>query len=86
MPPKPNLSRTGNGRMITVKQLNKRAYNAIHRLPLGTRGDAMKTLLEALAVFLAKPGAQEALLSKNIAIVDTTPPKIRVEATPLQLD
>jgi len=74
MPPKPNLSRAGNGRVITVKKLNKRAYNAIHQLPLGTRGDAMKTLLDALAAFLTKPGAQEALLAKRIAIVEFVDP------------
>lgn len=38
-----------NGRILTVKQLPKASYDAIHKLGRGERGPAMKALLAAWA-------------------------------------
>lgn len=52
MPPKPNLKKGGNGRMLTVKQLDRRSYAAIHNLPRGLRGPTLKALLKLFADYL----------------------------------
>lgn len=52
MPPKPNLKKGGNGRMLTVKQLDRRSYNAIHKLSRGMRGPTLKALLKLFADYL----------------------------------
>lgn len=41
-----------NGRMLTVKQLDRRSYNAVHKLPRGLRGPVMKALLKLFADYL----------------------------------
>lgn len=52
MPPRPNLKKGGNGRMLTVKQLDRRSYNAVHNLPRGLRGPTLKALLSLFADYL----------------------------------
>lgn len=47
------MPRKPNGRILTAKQLSKRAYKVIHLLPRGYRGPALHALLEALADFAA---------------------------------
>lgn len=44
-----NGSPRPNGRILTVKQLDKRSYAAIHSLPHGRRGPVLKALLKAWA-------------------------------------
>lgn len=66
MPPKPNLSKNGNGRILTVKQLDLRSYNAIHRLTRGCRGPAMKALLKLWA---SSDHTVEQLLGGNLKLV-----------------
>lgn len=70
MPPKPNLKKGGNGRMLTVKRLDKASYDAIHRLPRGARGPAMKALLKAASLFLDGNSSDD-LVAGRIKIVAT---------------
>jgi hypothetical protein len=60
-----------NGRVLTVKQLDRKSYDAIHSLPRGQRGPALKTLLTALAKFRADSNADAAIAAGRIAIVET---------------
>lgn len=76
MPPKPNLKKGGNGRMLTVKQLDRRSYNAIHGLPRGMRGPTLKALLKLAADFFESnkrlnTADAVALLQKKAVIVET---------------
>lgn len=45
----PKKLKRKNGLILTVKQLDKRAYNAIHSLPRGFRQETMRALLAACA-------------------------------------
>jgi hypothetical protein len=60
-----------NGRMLTVKQLDRKSYDAVHSLPRGQRGPALKTLLSALAKFRAGAGetADKALADGRVALI-----------------
>lgn len=50
-----------NGRILTVKGLDKRSYDAIHGLKRGQRGPAMKALLAAAARYLSAQGDEHGI-------------------------
>lgn len=56
--PKPKTRRGArpNGRILTAKNLSKRAYASIHSLPRGTRAAALHALIEAAASYAAQRG------------------------------
>lgn len=65
MPKKPRQ----NGRILTVKLLDKRAYNAIHLLPRGFRQETMRALLTACADLAEKnPQWFKAAVSGHVVV------------------
>lgn len=59
-PKKPGTRRPNpegaQGRILTVKNLSRDAYNLIHRLPKGKRQETMRALLEGAVDFAHKEG------------------------------
>lgn len=58
-----------NGRVLTAKQLSKRAYATIHALPHGVRGPVLHALLEAAADLAdAKPNWYEGAIHAGLVV------------------